>query len=165
MRGDNVKETHRKILDYITGYMLEHGYPPTTREIAVGIGYGSTATINGYLREMRTARIINFADGCPRTITVPRYQYIQNTWIPVEERPPGNGETVWATVKHSDWISDYGTDYVPEEEKIHHPESCGVYKAKYIGSGIWKYADEENEWIHCDEVEKRKGIRELYMIQ
>lgn len=80
----------------------------------------------------------------------------KHRWIPVEEKLPEPGKTVGATVKHSDWISDYGSDYIPEEKQIYHPESCGVYKAQYIGSGIWKYADEENEWIHCDAVEKEE---------
>lgn len=77
-------------------------------------------------------------------------------WIPVEERLPVAGETVWATVKHSEWISDYGTDWLPEEEKKYHPESYGVYKAEYIGGGIWQYSDDYNEWIYCDAVEKEE---------
>lgn len=28
-------------------------------------------------------------------------------WIPVEERLPVQGEPVWATIKHSEWINDY----------------------------------------------------------
>ena len=70
-----MRETHEKILDYITGYMLEHSYAPTTREIAAGTGYGSTSTINGHLRCMKAAGMIDFVDGSPRTITVPGYQY------------------------------------------------------------------------------------------
>lgn len=80
----------------------------------------------------------------------------KHRWIPVEERLPEPGEAVWATVKHSEWISDYGADWVPKEEKIYHPEVCGAYVAQYIGGGIWKYADEENEWIHCDAIEKEE---------
>ena len=41
-------------------------------------------------------------------------------WIPVEERLPVQGEPVWATIKHSEWINDYDTDWLPEEEKKYH---------------------------------------------
>lgn len=71
-----MKETHRKILDFVTGYMLGHGYPPTTREIADGVGYTSTSTIFNHLRDMRADGLINYIDECPRTITVPGYRYI-----------------------------------------------------------------------------------------
>ena len=80
----------------------------------------------------------------------------KHRWIPVEERLPKLGEPVWATVKHSEWISDYDTDWLPEEKKTYHPESYGVYKAEYIGEGIWQYSDDYNEWVYCDLVEKEK---------
>ena len=80
----------------------------------------------------------------------------QHRWVPVEERLPELGEPVWATVKHSEWINDYEYDWVPAEEKIYHPESYGVYKAEYIGEGIWQFADNYNEWIYCDSVEKEE---------
>lgn len=72
-----MKETHRKILEFVTSYMLGHGYPPTTREIADGVGYTSTSTIFNHLRDMRTAGLINYIDECPRTITVPGYRYMK----------------------------------------------------------------------------------------
>lgn len=75
-------------------------------------------------------------------------------WIPVEERLPKSGKAVLATIRHSAWTSDADSDWVPEEGKIYHPESCGVYKAEYVGDGLWQYADDDNEWIYCDAVEK-----------
>ena len=46
--------------------------------------------------------------------------------------------------------------WIPVEEKKYHPESYGVYKAEYIGGGIWQYSDDYNEWIYCDAVEKEE---------
>lgn len=71
-----MKETHTKILDYVTSHILEHGYSPTTREIADGVGYTSTATVFHHLRDMREIGLLNYVDECPRTITLPGYQYI-----------------------------------------------------------------------------------------
>ena len=85
------------------------------------------------------------------------FQMICKKWIPVEELLPEPGEAVWATVKHSEWISDYDAGWLPEEQKTYHPECCGVYRAEYIGGGNWRYADDHNEWIYCDAAEKEKG--------
>ncbi len=71
-----MKEIHQKILDFVTGYLLECGYPPTNREIADGVGYTSTSTIFNHMRDMREAGLINYIDECPRTITVPGYRYM-----------------------------------------------------------------------------------------
>lgn len=72
-----MKEAHQKILDFVTSYMLEQGYSPTTREIADGVGYTSTASVFHHLRDMRAAGLIHYIDECPRTITVPGYKYMK----------------------------------------------------------------------------------------
>lgn len=51
-------EIHKRILDYIKLYMSEHNYPPTTREIGDGVGYTSSSTVWGYLRDMREMYLI-----------------------------------------------------------------------------------------------------------
>ena len=70
-----MKEIHKKILVYVKQYMLEHDYPPTTREIGEGVGYTSSSTIWGYLRDMRDIGLINYTEECPRTITIPGIHY------------------------------------------------------------------------------------------
>lgn len=85
----------------------------------------------------------------PADVEELRRQQDSHHWIPVEERLPGEEMLVWVTVKHSSWISDYGSDFIPKEEWGYHPESSGTYKGKYE-EGLWWYEDEENEWIRCD---------------
>ena len=41
-------------------------------------------------------------------------------WIPVSERLPKPYKLVEVTVHCSEWISDYNSAWVPENEKIHH---------------------------------------------
>ena len=93
-----------------------------------------------------------FIECCTKALTEIQQYHEQNTyhWIPVEERLPEEETSVWVTVKHSSWISDYGSDFIPKEEWEYHPESSGTHKGKYE-EGIWWYEDEENEWIRCDE--------------
>lgn len=82
-----MKERYRRILDYVTGYMLEHGYSPTTRVIADGIRVKSSSTVFDGLRDMREAGLLNYMDECPRTITVPGYRYMKM------EEGKGHGRT------------------------------------------------------------------------
>ena len=65
-----MKDKHKKLMRYITRYVQQNGYPPSTREIAEGTGYKSTASVHVYLKEMREAGLINYVDGCPRTISI-----------------------------------------------------------------------------------------------
>mgnify|MGYP000544419205 CR=1 FL=1 len=58
----------------------------------------------------------------PAEVEELRRQQDSHHWIPVEERLPGEEMLVWVTVKHSSWISDYGSDFIPKEEWGYHPE-------------------------------------------
>ena len=89
----------------------------------------------------------------------------QHRWIPVEERPPVQGEPVWATIKHSEWINDYDTDWLPEEEKKYHPESYGVYKAEYIAEGSGSIRMIITNGYTVMQWRKRKGIWQMCMTQ
>ena len=64
-----------------------------------------------------------------------RRQQDSHRWIPVKERLPEEEVTVWVTVKHSSWISDYGSDFVPKEEWRYHPESSIQRLGETHGSG------------------------------
>ena len=59
-------------------------------------------------------------------------------WISVSERLPEPYKLVEVTVHCSEWISDYDSAWVPENEKIHYDE-------EYLsGTG---YADEGGDWL------------------
>lgn len=62
-------------------------------------------------------------------------------WIPVSERLPESYKLVEVTVHCSEWISDYDSVWVPENEKIHHDEE---YLAR-MG-----YMDKDGDWIFYD---------------
>lgn len=72
-----MKEIHQKILDFVTSYILDYGYPPTNSEISNGVGYTSISTMFNHLRDMRAFGLIYYMDECPRTITVPGYRYLK----------------------------------------------------------------------------------------
>lgn len=61
-------------------------------------------------------------------------------WIPVSERLPDTHTRVLTEIRHHEWISDYDSDWVPEEEKTSHPEYTEVCEARYCGKDIgWEY--------------------------
>ena len=81
-------------------------------------------------------------------------------WIPCSKRLPEQGRWVFATVMHSAWISDYDSEWVKEEEKIHHKKSFGTYLAYINTFGEWIFLDEESETICEKEIGNDPG--ELY---
>ena len=50
---------------------------------------------------------------------------VPSNWISVEKGLPEINKKVLVTVKLSSWISDFNSEWVPEDEKIYHPETQG----------------------------------------
>lgn len=72
----NVK---KNILKFIIEYIQEHGYSPTVREIAQGMGNKSPSTAHKYLDEMLKDGMIetDTGIGSPRAIRVPGYRFVK----------------------------------------------------------------------------------------
>lgn len=80
-------------------------------------------------------------------------------WIPVKERLPEVEKMVKVTVHSSEWIADYDSAWVPEEEKTHHPEEYNVYDGYIDRVDMWRFYDEEGSVNACDkEFGTNKGI-------
>lgn len=47
--------TDARVLAWTVAYVREHGYPPTLREIAVGVGLSSTSSVSYQLRRLEHA--------------------------------------------------------------------------------------------------------------
>ena len=62
--------TKQKIMKFIQGYIEEHNYAPTQREIGEAVGLASTSTTNGHLSDLKKAGYIDYTPGFPRTIRV-----------------------------------------------------------------------------------------------
>lgn len=70
-------------------------------------------------------------------------------WIPVSERLPEVGKMVKVTVHSSEWIADYDSDWVPEEEKTYHSEEYGVYDGYLSRAGEWRFYDDQYSENTC----------------
>ena len=71
-------------------------------------------------------------------------------WIPIEERLPEVEKVVKVTVHHSEWIGDYDSDWVKEEEKVYHPEKYYVHDGYLSRNGTWTFYDEEYTENTCE---------------
>lgn len=72
-------------------------------------------------------------------------KHMNDGWIPVEEEWPPFGQRLQATILHHEWVSDYDSAWVPEEEKIHHPEYTEVCEIYPIGEK-WCYNCIEDDY-------------------
>lgn len=93
-----------------------------------------------------------------------RRQQRRYHWIPVEERLPEEEMPVWITVKHSSWISDYGSDFIPKEEWRYHPESSGTYKGNMKRESGGMRMKKTNGYAAMGNQTKQETL-ELYMTQ
>lgn len=71
-------------------------------------------------------------------------------WIPVNERFPELEEIVLVTVHTSEWISDYGSKRVPDNQKVHHSEEYGTYIGYVNRHGEWRFLDETMGETYCE---------------
>lgn len=61
-----------QIYEYIEKYLIENKYPPSIREIAVGVGLKSSSTVHGHLGRMRDKGYIDFVNSAVRTLQIIR---------------------------------------------------------------------------------------------
>ena len=54
---DKITRRQEDVLDYIKKYIVEHGYPPATREIGAALGLSSPATVHTHLKKLEDAII------------------------------------------------------------------------------------------------------------
>lgn len=71
-------------------------------------------------------------------------------WIPVSERLPEPYKLVEVTVHCSEWISDYDSVWVPENEKIHHDEEYLARMGYMDKDGDWIFYDQDGCEFYCE---------------
>ena len=65
-------ERQRQILDFLTGYVDAHGYPPTVREIGEAVGLASPSTVHAHLANLERAGLLKRDPTKPRAIELYR---------------------------------------------------------------------------------------------
>ena len=62
--------TRERILTFIADYSSQHGFSPTFREIADGLGYASVATVHKHISELKSTGLIADAGGKSRSLVL-----------------------------------------------------------------------------------------------
>ncbi len=60
----------QKILDYISAYTDDNGYPPSVREICQTVGLRSPSTVHSHLKILQDAGLLEKGEGKTRSITL-----------------------------------------------------------------------------------------------
>lgn len=102
--------------------------------------------VDGYVRASRVEDIIRSHMDEGKDTNVPSNE----GWIPVEERLPEANEIVMVTVHSSEWVSDFDTSFVPEEEKKFHPERYDVFVGCLRENREWIFFDESMSETSCE---------------
>ena len=63
-------ENQQKILDFIKKEIEQKGYPPSVREICVGVGLKSTSTVHAHLNHLEQQGLIRRDSTKPRALEV-----------------------------------------------------------------------------------------------
>ena len=61
-------DRQREILSFIHGYVADHGYPPSVREIGESVGLSSPSTVHSHLRTLQERGYLRTDPTKPRTI-------------------------------------------------------------------------------------------------
>lgn len=72
-------------------------------------------------------------------------------WIPVSERLPEPDKIVYVTVHCSEWTSDHDSDWVAENEKVHHEEKYIVNVGYVDEDWHWTAFNDDGYEVCCDE--------------
>lgn len=74
-RGERIQ---KDIMEYITQYIQQHGYPPNYREIGDGVGLKSSASVQSHISRMLADGILetDAGAGAVRALRVPGMKYV-----------------------------------------------------------------------------------------
>src|SRR5215210_5460276 len=66
----NLTKRQREIFEYVKSYALDHGYPPTVRDIGKAIGLTSSSTVHAHLANLEKLGVLKRDPTKPRAIEV-----------------------------------------------------------------------------------------------
>lgn len=72
-------KTTQKVYQYLVKYITKHGYAPSVREIAKGIGLKSTSTVHDYLKKLQEEGLIEIRGNSSRAIKISGYKFIKSS--------------------------------------------------------------------------------------
>lgn len=68
--NEQLTNKQKTVYSYISSFIDDNGYPPTVREMCSGLGFSSTATIQGYLEILEEKGYINRSGNKNRSLSL-----------------------------------------------------------------------------------------------
>jgi repressor LexA len=65
-----LSDKEQKIFDFVNSQVKQRGYPPSVREICLGVGIKSTSTVHSYLEKLSNYGLIEKDPTKPRTLKI-----------------------------------------------------------------------------------------------
>ncbi len=133
----NITKRQEDVLNYIKKYVVDHGYPPSTREIGAALGLSSPATVHSHLKKLEDAGCIRKTDSKFRTIEiVGENEYAKKNEELVKVPLLGKvacGNPIEAIENPDDWFT-LPASLIPAKETIFTLEASGE---SMINKGIY----------------------------
>ena len=119
-----MKELTKKqtdVLNFIKKYTATHGYPPAIREICVGLGLSSPATVHAHIKRLEDAGVIKTSNNKFRTIEI----LVENEFIEKDEdviKVPLLGKVTAGSpieaIEQPDEFFDIPASLIPRKETV-----------------------------------------------
>ena len=120
-------KTKERILSFIADFSAQHGYSPTFREIAEGIGHASVGTVHRHITELKAQGLIMDTCGKSRSIV------LRNEIGVPEKKDKKDSDERYVCLKTSGGGSLF-LSFVMREDSL---EFCG----SFCTNGLQKYGD------------------------
>lgn len=75
--GKRLKGKRQSVYQFLIDYITENGFPPSTREIASGVGLKSASSIWKYLVDLERDGKIKVIPDIPRAIKIVDYEFVK----------------------------------------------------------------------------------------
>jgi len=133
----NITKRQEDVLNYIKKYIVDHGFPPSTREIGAALGLSSPATVHTHLKKLEDAGCIKKTNSKFRTIEVVGVNEFQKKDEEVVKVPllgrVACGNPIEAIENPDDWFT-LPVSLIPPKETIFTLQCSGE---SMINKGIY----------------------------
>ncbi len=125
----NITKRQEDVLNYIKKYVVDHGFPPSTREIGAALGLSSPATVHTHLKKLEDAGCIRKTNSKFRTIEiVGENEYAQKEESDMVKVPllgkVACGNPIEAIENPSEWFT-LPASLIPSKETVFTLECSG----------------------------------------
>ncbi len=70
------EESAKRVYEFVVKFIVEHGYPPTLREIGAGIGANSTSSVSRWLEVLEGQGKLSFEEEKARSIRLIQHNHL-----------------------------------------------------------------------------------------